>query len=1439
MRLDSHHVCAKSETLVSLFAKTAARYRGRVAVLFEGSPWTYGELDESSNELSKVLVTAGIGPGDLVGVWLPRSPQAYVAILGVLKAGAGYVPFDEDAPSERVVGGLSDCSAVALISVTKLVFALRDSLPGCVLLGETESSVASPVVASAFCTDATALLIDSADIEREGWPHRPVRSGEALCPEDTAYVIYTSGSTGRPKGVVLSHANVLAFVAAESEIFDVTTNDRVWQGFSLSFDASVEELWLAWRTGAALVCATKDELRSGPDLPEVMHTYGVTVLSCVPTLLGMFDGDLPGVRLLILGGEACADEVARRWCQPGRRVVNTYGPTETTVVSTWADLDPNRPVRIGVALPGYRTWVVDTQLELVANGASGELVVGGPAVAQGYLGRAELTAEKFIRPTWAAGERAYRTGDLVRVDSEGSLEFLGRIDDQVKLRGHRIELGEVDASLLELPGVRGATSTVHRRDGGDVLVGYVRLRPECTFDEIAARRQLGSRLTSAMVPGRFVVVDEFPRLTSGKIDRKSLPAPQENPLVGPFGNDAAVSDQATGSRFDSKNPNKNDVMFDSQVGDLTEWSEVELALRSLYRLVLPGLPIARGTNFFQVGGDSLRATELVSQLRADNRFPSVSVRDLYQNPVLEQLAAHLAVRFDPDFCTTRRSAPGEAIDGSGAPIRSFNPRERARQKPGEPGQHDCQALHDPMSNRVNDSRLNNSELDGRPSVSTLRYRICGVIQTFALYPLLAIMSPPWLITFVAFYGISEPQSQHRISVATLFGVLVVLASAPVRMALCIITKWVVLGRVRPGRYRLWGSYHLRFWFVNRTQDILRFDQLRSTPLMNRYLKLMGATIGEGAHIATGDIRVPDLLTIGADATVDHDAMLLSYQIADGWLFIGRITIGAGARVGVRAAMAYDSDLGDGAELGDGAMLPTGGSVPSAEHWSGSPAKPDGGLSDSWPKEMATTKEPSRLAFSIGFAALSLIPVIASIPEAFLFGYIDQFCDFTKGYGDFWKLAAVTPLAAATFILTLSLLIAFTKRLVLPNVEPGIYPVHSRWYVRKWFSDSLLHLSLDLLFPMYASLYLPPWLRLMGARLGKDVELSTAANLNPDLLDLAQGVFVADNVSLGASRTHRGWVHLDRVRVGRNSFIGNNAVVPAGTELGNDVLVGVQSMPPSANACSKRDDTSWLGIPAIELPNRSRVTDFAQALTYQPTRQRKALRAFIEFWRIVTPLTFVAMGSLLLLLVAEDIADRTGLRIALLIFPLLLGVLGFLLAVLVIMAKWILVGRYRAQERPLWDHFVWRSEFVNALHENVAMGVGVRLAIGTPLLPVYLRAMGAHIGRRTCLESAYLTEFDLVHLGDEVAFNESTDAQTHLFEDRVMKMSTVHVHQGASIGARSVVLYDAVVKEGARLDAQSLVMKGEQIPAHTHWHGSPAEPVESIRAPVAAVFKSGC
>ena len=346
-------------------------------------------------------------------------------------------------------------------------------------------------------------------------------------PDDDAWIIFTSGSTGTPKGVAISHRSAAAFVDAEAALFlrerPLGPGDRVLAGLSVAFDASCEEMWLAWRHGGCLVPAPRVLVRTGADLGDWLAGRRVTVVSTVPTLAALWPGEtITRVRLLILGGEACPGELAARLCNGTREVWNTYGPTETTVVACAARLSADGPVRIGLPLDGWQLAVLGVGGEPVAWGEAGELVIGGVGLGR-YLDPAK-DSQKYAPVPCLGWERGYRSGDLVRADPAGLL-FAGRADDQIKLGGRRIELGEVDVALQALPGVRAAAAAVRTTAGGaQVLAGYVVPEENGTVEPARARETLAHQLPAALVP-RIVVLDSLPTRTSGKIDRAALPWP--------------------------------------------------------------------------------------------------------------------------------------------------------------------------------------------------------------------------------------------------------------------------------------------------------------------------------------------------------------------------------------------------------------------------------------------------------------------------------------------------------------------------------------------------------------------------------------------------------------------------------------------------------------------------------------------------------------------------------------------------------------------------------------------------------------------------------------------------------------------------------------------------------------------------------------------------
>ena len=393
-------------------------------------------------------------------------------------------------------------------------------------------------------------------------------------------------------------------------------SDRVYQGFSLAFDASVEEVWLAFFAGATLVVGTQEMVRSGAALSAMLADAGVTVLSCVPTLLAMMDEDIPTVRLLILGGEACPPDLVKRWWRPGRRVFNTYGPTEATVIATCAECHPDKPVTIGQPVPNYLACVLDEQLRPVPAGVAGELCLGGIGLARGYLGRPELTREKFISLAGDGGatQRLYRTGDLARWTPDGrKLEFLGRIDTQVKIRGFRVELAEIESVLLECPGVQAAAVALREDGPGRPATGRLpRAAAGHPVRREAIRATLRARLPAYMVPALLETLPQLPTLASGKVDRQSLPAPRARPAE---------------ERPDLVPPR----------------TALEKQIVAVWEKLFAPTPVSVQDDFFlDLGGDSLLAARMVSELRRSPPFRQLSMLDVYQQPTAEKLAARFA-----------------------------------------------------------------------------------------------------------------------------------------------------------------------------------------------------------------------------------------------------------------------------------------------------------------------------------------------------------------------------------------------------------------------------------------------------------------------------------------------------------------------------------------------------------------------------------------------------------------------------------------------------------------------------------------------------------------------------------------------------------------------------------------------------------------------------
>ncbi|MCE3550636.1 amino acid adenylation domain-containing protein [Pseudonocardia sp. RS11V-5] len=1290
---------------------TARRSPGAVAVDDHGELLTYAELDARADGLAHLLRERGVLPGGRVGVLLARSWRTYAALLAVLKAGAAFVPIDPASPPDRVAYIAEDAGLDLLV---------------------TTSDLAPGLPVPELCLDAVPLS------PADGPP--PVhKAGDAGDP--TCYVIYTSGSSGRPKGVEVAHSSIVNFLRVVPGVYDVRPGDRVYQGMTISFDFSVEEIWPTFAVGATLVVGPDDERRLGADLADFLDRTGVTVLYAVPTLLATIPRDLPAVRGLMVGGEACPAHLVERWARPGRRMLNTYGPTEATVTATWGELLPGRPVTIGRPLPTYTIHILDEDLREVARDAAGEICIGGPGVARGYVGMPEKTADRFVT---FRRERIYRTGDLGRRDDAGEIVYLGRADDEVKIRGHRVDLGEIDSVLLGDPAVGSAVAAMV----DDELVAYVTTDGPGPDDGLRERlhARLRERVPDYMVPGHLEVLPELPTMPSGKVDRKRLPAPTSPRLVAVSG---AVVAPATAA--------------EERVRDA--WAEA---------CGIDPAQLSVTADFFaELGGHSLLAATAVSLMR-ERGMATVAVRDLYENPTVRGLAATL-----PDAAATAAST--------------------VRAEPEK--------------------------------TSPARYGLAGTVQAGVLYLLLAVLAAPVAAVYVAEDG--------EVSL----GVLTTIAL--IATAVYLATRWVLaplgirlLGRgVRPGRYRLWGRVHLRLWATDLLLSFTALPVLSGSALMPGFLRRLGARIGAETHLGTSSLSLPQLIEVGDDASIGYGAALRPWTVEDGRVVVGPIRVGAGAFVGAGALLQPGAVVGTGAVLGEQALL--AGEVPAGQRWSGSPAAPDATRrGDDAVAELAALPPAQpwgaagRFGTLAGLALLDLLPILMLVPTLLLvWGALLQFGQ-TVGL-----LAALC--VGPVFVTTVCLTIAATRQAVLPATPIGIHPARSTLGVRKWVADKLLEMSLEITNSLYATLYTVPWLRALGARIGPGAEVSTVAHVDPDLLTLGRESFVADMASAGGATFHRGWVSFRTTEVGERAFVGNAALLPPGSRLGAGSLVGVQTVPPPGGVPA---ESAWLGSPAMHLPVRQDSGDFAERLTFRPSRRLVAERLAIEFLRICLPSSLIAVAIYLYLLALSTLAAAGApLWAAVLVAPLLAVLFGVLVTGAVTAVKWLAVGTYRPRVEPLWSRFVRRSEFVTGLYEAAAVPAMLQLFRGTPLLPPALRLLGARIGRRTYLASTYLTEFDLVDIGDDAAIGRDASLQTHLFEDRVMKMSTVRIGAGATVGDRAIVLYDASVGEGTALEPLSLVMKGESLPAHTRWRGIPAEgvaeepPVQRAPEPVTAPF----
>ncbi|MDP4197467.1 MAG: hypothetical protein Q8940_20645 [Bacteroidota bacterium] len=422
------------------------------------------------------------------------------------------------------------------------------------------------------------------------------------------------------------------------------------------------------------------------------------------------------------------------------------------------------------------------------------------------------------------------------------------------------------------------------------------------------------------------------------------------------------------------------------------------------------------------------------------------------------------------------------------------------------------------------------------------------------------------------------------------------------------------------------------------------------------------------------------------------------------------------------------------------------------------------------------------------------------------------------YG-FWGLALYLPVTAPLSVLIACIEIVVVKKIVLGKIKPGVYGIYTGFYIRKWLVDYLMHMSLSILHTLYATLYVVPFLRALGVTIGKRAEISTVTHISPDLLYIGDESFFADASMAGTPKTYMNQITLAEAKIGRRTFIGNSALVPINTTIKDGCLIGVLSLPPKGKITVS--GTSWLGTPAMYLPKRDINTDFSEKETYSPTKLLYAKRLIIEFFRVTLPTYILYFLSILSLISLSYMVTSLPFWGAVLLSPFVVFAFEIAAALIVAFVKYTLIGIYRPKAKPLWSTFVWKTELVTGLYETLSVPM-LSLLRGTPFIIPFLRLFGCKIGKRVFIDTTFISEFDLVEIEDEAAINFNATMQTHLFEDRVMKMSYLRIGKRCTVGSEAVVLYNTVMEEDSKLGSLSLLMKGETLPAWTSWEGNPAK-----------------
>lgn len=1300
---------------------TARGWADHLAVDAEDVTLTYVELDQQANRLARHLLASGARPGDRIALLFDQPSRAYIAMLAVLKIRAAYVPLDPGFPPDRLKYIVEDADATIVLSLSHL----KDQLP--------------EVAALTICVDHARASIEAEDPAR-------LELSVTDSPDELAYIIYTSGSTGRPKGVAIEHASICNFVRVASTLYGIESTDRVYQGMTIAFDFSVEEIWVPWLACATLVPKPAGSTLLGAELTEYLVEKNITALCCVPTLLATIDDDLPGLRFLLVSGEACPRDLVTRWHTPGRRFLNVYGPTEATVTATWALLDPDKPVSLGVPLPTYSAVILDPDdSRALPLGEAGEIGLAGVGLAREYVNRPDLTNRAFV-PDFMnirhnPSARIYRTGDLGRINHEGEIEYLGRIDTQVKIRGYRIELAEIESLLLRFPGIAHAVVDTFEPEPGQLeMAAYYTLRHDAdNVDAHDIYQMLRTRLPGYMVPAYYEQLDTIPAMPSGKANRKQLPRPSER-----------VSPAGSGTYTAPATPAESSLAV--QLG----------AVLGLDR-------VSTDAHFFNdLGANSLLMAHFCARVRREADLSAPAMQDVYQHPTIRQLAQLLTA-------VKTEAAAGPAGTAGMPPTHAVT----------------------------------------MPPASIFQYVACGAIQ-LAIF--LGYTTYAALLLVFGYEWMSGGRDVVEIWLRSMgFGaaMFLVLSATP------IIIKWLLVGRWKPGEIQIWSMAYVRFWIVKTLTRANPLVVFAGSPLYVLYLRLLGAKIGKGVVIFSRMVPVcTDLLTVGEGSVIHKNSFFLCCRARSGVIEKGPVTLGRNVLVSEKTTLDIGTSMGNDTQLGHASSLQTSQSVPDGQVWHGSPAARTTANYRRVPDADCSTRR--RVIFSLLqlFNRLVLVFPVGLLGLAALLPSYLETGHLQLNDPDFFVhvLAATLVLFIAGLIFGLVFVLTGPRILNLFLKPDVVYPLYGMHFaiqrLLNRFSRAKLYKDV-----FGDSSYIVNFLSWLGYDLGR-VE-QTGSNFGPEvaqespfLCSVGTGTMVSDGLNMMNADFSSTSFRLSRVRIAGRNFLGNDLTFPIGARVGENCLLATKVMIPIDGPV--RTDVGLLGSPAFEIPRSvQRDAEFDELKIEEaknrllPAKNRHNVMSMVLFLAVRWFLLFVAT------LWGAVAVTGHGILGALAVALSMLGFLVFRVLIAVVVERSVMgFRRLQPQYCSIYDPYFWH-------HERLWKLLATPPFNGTPFKSWVWRLLGVKVGKRLYDAGVNIPEKTLVSIGDDCAFNEGTAIQCHSLEDGTFKSDHIVLGNRCSLGVEAFVNYGVIIGSGSSLEADSLLMKGEDVPEDTLLVGNPA------------------